>query len=141
VWLLPLLFVALWIGITAFLSWWGGWATLARAYPMTTECEGPRWRFRTVLVRHANPLRGAIYRSSVTLRVNARGLCLAVGPLFRVGHPPLFIPWADVRIETREQMFGSYLEFRLRRAEGVWLRLARSLGAEVAAAGGLAVPT
>ena len=136
-----LFFPALWIGIGVFLSRFGGWAALARSYRLTGEfCGGRRWRFRSVVVRQANPLRYASYGTGVTLGANVRGLCLAAFPLFRIGHPPLFIPWTDLRITKHEGILYSYLEFRFVRVEGVWLRVPRRLGQEVAAAGGLAIP-
>lgn len=141
-WPLFLMFFAgLWISVSLLLSWIGGWAALARSYPLATEFDGRRWRFRSVVVRHANPLRYTGYGSCVTLGANVRGLYLAVFPLFRIGHPPLFIPWADVRIAKHAGLFFSYLDFRFLRAEGVRLRLSWRLGVEVATAGRLAVPT
>jgi hypothetical protein len=141
-WLLfPVFFLALWAGVHTLISWLGGWAALARSYLLTTEFDGRRWRFRSVVVCHAaNPLRHASYASCVTLGSNVRGLYRAVFPLFRIGHPPLFIPWADVRISKHEGMLFSYLEFRFVRVEDVRLRLRPGLGGEVAAAGGLAAP-
>jgi hypothetical protein len=134
------LFLSLWIGIVASLSWFGGWAALARAYRLTGEFDRQCWRFRSALVRYAAPWRHARYRSGMTLGANARGLYLAVLPLFRIGHPPLFIPWTDVHVARHDSMLLLCLEFRFRRVETVSLRLNRSFGQEVAAAGGLAVP-
>ncbi len=137
----PVFFLALWAGVLTRIGWLGGWAELARSYRLTTEFDGRRWRFRSVLVRHAaNPLRRASYGACVTLGSNVRGLYLAVFPLFGIGHPPLFIPWADVRISKHEGMLFSYLEFRFVRVEDVRLRLRPGLGGEVAATGGLAAP-
>jgi hypothetical protein len=96
--------------------------------------------FRSAAVRHAAPWRHARYRSCMTLGANARGLYLAVLPLFRIGHPPLFIPWTDVSVARHDSMLLSCLEFRFRRMETVYLSLNWSLGQEVGAAGGLAVP-
>jgi hypothetical protein len=92
------------------------------------------------MVRHATPLRSANYRSCVTLGANARGLYLAVRPLFRIGHPPLFIPWSDVQVSRFDSAVFSYLDLRFRRVEAVYLRPSWKLGQEVAAMGGLTVP-
>jgi hypothetical protein len=133
------LFLSLRIGIVASLSWFG-WAALARAYRLAGEFDGRCWRFGSAVVRYAAPWRHARYRCGMTLGANARGLDLAVLPLFRIGHPPLFIPWTDVSVARHDSMLLSCLEFRFRRVETVSLRLNWSLGQEVAAAGGLAVP-
>jgi hypothetical protein len=139
-WLAFALFLpCLWIGVSVFLSWFGGWMTLARSYRLTGEFCGRRWRFRSVVVRSS--WGHASYGTCVTLGASARGLCLAVFPLFRIGHAPLFVPWTDLRIAAHDWLLYSYLEFRFHRVEGVWLRVPRTLGQEVAAAGGLAVPT
>ena len=44
------------------------------------------------------------YGSCLTVVVSPVGLYLRVLPLFRVGHPPLLIPWADLH-GLREKKF------------------------------------
>ena len=46
----------------------------------------------------------ARYNGVLTVGVNPAGLYLAVMPLFRPGHPPLFIPWPDVTVGSEQRV-------------------------------------
>jgi hypothetical protein len=67
----------------------GGWAALARKYRATSKPEGKRFDFQSGKIGTVN------YGSCLIVYVNDTGLYLKVFPLFRAGHPPLFIPWLE----------------------------------------------
>ena len=51
------------------------------------------------------------YRSCLTIRVAEDGLFLAVFPLFRAGHPPLFIPWSEfTMLRQKKILFWRFAE-------------------------------
>jgi hypothetical protein len=88
----PFMFVGMWIAVTFFLSLIGGWSALADRY--RSDCDFVNnwkgWQTGAVGFVH--------YRTSLWVATNPRGLCLKTGPLFffRLFHPPLCIPWADI---------------------------------------------
>ena len=67
--------------------------------------------------------------------VSAEGLYLAVFPLMRFGHPPLFFPWTDLDLRRARRLFAHVLEVRFHQAPAVVLRFPESLGRRIAAAG------
>jgi len=85
------IFPVFWCFVVWLISLIGGWRRLAQVY-QTSETPGGRGLFaHFVLVGIAS------YRNTVTVRITPAGLHLAVMPLFRVGHPPLLIPWHALR--------------------------------------------
>jgi len=49
----------------------------------------------------------ASYRGTLNLKICAEGLYLKVNPLFKIAHPPLLIPWHDLRINSNGAMLTS----------------------------------
>lgn len=87
--ILAIAFPIAWVSMGLFLSRLGGWARLAARYRDHRHEPGSTYHLRSGAV-------GAVsYRSCLTLRVCENGLGMAVGFPFRIGHPPLFIPWAE----------------------------------------------
>jgi hypothetical protein len=80
-------FPVIWVALSLFMSSVGGWAALAARYPDRNSERGPTYYLRSGAV-------GAVgYRSCLILRVCDNGLRMSVLFPFRIGHPPLFIPW------------------------------------------------
>jgi hypothetical protein len=105
-----LVFPLMWIGISLLLSQLGGWARLAKHFPDDPDAVGTNYRFRSGAIGMAN------YGSCLSLRVCERGLRLSVLFLFRIGHPPLFIPWEQFHSlnEKRFLLFRTLYESQLR---------------------------
>ncbi len=125
------LFVGLWCGICLGLAYAGGWQALARVYPDSPRSEGRRFHFCSARV-------GAwvSYNSSLSVGANAWGVRLAVWPIFRPGHPPLFIPWNEIS-SGLERLLGMRLVVlsfaqtpttRVRISYGLAKKLARESG-------------
>jgi hypothetical protein len=105
-----------------------GWWALARHYQHHGPFEGTHHRFRTCYLGWAR------YGHSVTVGANAEGLYLAVLLLLRPGHPPLFVPWADVTAEPVVNWLGrGHVVFRFAKAPSVRVRVSGSLGKQIAA--------
>ena len=84
-------FVALWCAVTAALSL-GGWHRLARHYRDDAPAVPDGETFRGV---HAQVGRTS-YRGALRVTLADDALHLSVVRVFRLGHPPLRIPWAAV---------------------------------------------
>ncbi len=93
-------FPLFWCGVVALLGFVGGWRSLAKHY---------RAGNRPVSGIRANPARSMIgfvsYRNIIAIHFTPEGFFLETMPLFRVGHPRLFIPWADVVGRKRTRWF------------------------------------
>lgn len=69
-----------------------GWGRLAKSYRARETPPGRVYRFQTARIGWSN------YGGCLTARVSEQGLGLALFPLFRPGHPPLFLPWSVLHV-------------------------------------------
>ena len=130
--LFPLMFAALWTGISVLVSRIGGWHVLALRYRTSQPFTGQRFWMKSAGMRW-----GASYRSCVNLAATQEGMFLSVFPMFRIGHSPLFIPWSEISWAAQESWFMKAVRFEFQGAPGVPLLLSRSLAREVLANGPL----
>ncbi|WP_373502918.1 hypothetical protein [Aestuariivirga sp.] len=85
------IFPLFWCGVVWLLSHMSGWQALARSHGAGTRpVTGVRHSLVTGMVGWVS------YRNVLTLHVAADGLFIEVMPLFRIGHPRLFIPWTEI---------------------------------------------
>jgi hypothetical protein len=130
-----LLFVGIWILVSLLLSLVGGWAQLSHDFRARDEPRGTRWRFQSATLRF-----GCSYNSVLTFAVDPTGLWLSVFPLFRVGHPPLFIPWWEMTAARERVMRSDVLRLRFQRHPSITLTLRASLARKMEAALGRPLP-
>lgn len=83
------LFPLLWCGVSFLLAYLGGWARLAARFRAVDAPSGKR------LVMQPGQIGMVRYSSCLTLHLAEDGLYMAVFPLWRIGHPCLFIPWNE----------------------------------------------
>ena len=99
-----LFFLALWFGISFLLSVFGGWRQLSKCYRSTGFFKGRKFYFQSAAMRL---LTG--YNRVLILGINSEGLYLSILFLFRVGHPPLLVPWEDISwTEKPGRFFGGF---------------------------------
>jgi hypothetical protein len=83
------------VGLCCFVLWilsvFAGWRSLAAVYAARTRPEG------AVRYMQSAYIGSVVYTRCLTVRLCRAGIYLSVWPLFRVGHPPLLIPWSDLR--------------------------------------------
>ena len=123
----PIAFTAIWSFVCVLMSLVGGWWRLSG-------------RFRTALPAPVPTESGfyagmglANYKQVLELGFTEDGLDLRIMPLFRPGHPPLRIPWSEVRHEGPAfSLWGRFVKLRLgeggpvlRLPEEVWARSGR----------------
>ncbi len=82
-----LVFSMIWAAMSLLFSHLGGWASLAAHYRDDGDIKCKTFYMRTGYVG------GVGYGSCLNLGVSKAGLRLSVCFPFRIGHPPLFIPW------------------------------------------------
>lgn len=128
-------FVCVWLLVGIFAAQMSGWAQLSRYYRSEATFEGERWRFRRCRMRWLTH-----YDRCVTTGANTQGLYLSLFFLFRAGHPPLFVPWAEVTVKQGKTLFWDWTEFRFKQAPGVWMKFYGGLGDEIGRVAGPAWP-
>ena len=102
-----LFFIILWIGVCKILSAIGGWRMLAQHYRSNSDFDGQKMRFKSAGLR-----RWTNYNNCITVGANKYGLYMAILPIFRIGHPPLFFPWQDISTEAgNRRFFGNFVKF------------------------------
>ncbi|HKV07431.1 MAG TPA: hypothetical protein VJ725_04770 [Thermoanaerobaculia bacterium] len=127
--LFPFLFVGIWAGVVLLLSWVGGWRALAGSYRAAQPFTGEQFRARV------GWMRGARYRGVLSLGADSMGLHLSVFPLFRMGHPSLFIPWSDISFAKDRYGFFEGVRLRFSKVPSASLLIPTELAAMVFAKG------
>jgi len=90
-----------WCGLSWLLSRISGWHRLASRYRSTQTIDGETAALRTARIGPVN------YHSCVRFRINTEGLGISVASPFRLGHPPLFIPWNEFHHVAEDGMMYS----------------------------------
>ena len=57
------------------------------------------------------------YAGCITFTPDGKGLGLSVLILFRVGHPPLFIPWNAIEVKEEKKFLRSVTNFYVKTHE------------------------
>ena len=133
--LFPVFFAGMWVAVSVILSFAGGWRALSRAYPVSLPPSGRSFNLKSGRLGMTN------YNGCLRFVAGAPGLGLSILFLFRVGHPPLFVPWSDVSVEFRKAWLGAWADFSFAKCPGVRLRVSRGLGERLLAEGGNVVRT
>jgi hypothetical protein len=98
----PLFFAVMWLGILHLTAWLGGWTRLAHTFVYDgSRTEKPiqrRW-FQSGSFGLMN------YNSALNIAIYEEGVRIAVLWPFRPGHPPLFIPWSELREPRVRRVF------------------------------------
>jgi hypothetical protein len=125
---LPVLFVGFWCGVTYLLGILSGWRRLAAHYAAAMPAAGLRFRFRSA---KSGVIR---YNHCLNFAIAPNGLHIWLLAPFRLGSPPLLVPWTDISARpVRELLFGC-IALSFARAPGVRMRIATGLGEQIAAA-------
>jgi hypothetical protein len=97
-WFLPL-FIGGWCAFEVSFSIISGWYALSQRYRSTHTVEGRLFPFASMkLGPRFFPVSYPLF-----VRLGLAGISLSIFPLFRICHPPLFIPWSAVSDCRRER--------------------------------------
>src|SRR5687768_8642330 len=115
---LTIIHLLLFGGVMLLAQYWSGWGTLAEVYTSARDFRPmQRWTFLSAWmgVRKRDTLLGVekplfSLRSCLNISVSDAGLRLSVFPLFRLFHPPLFIPWDHVSAEKHSGILSNWIE-------------------------------
>lgn len=131
VYIYPIFFVTLWCVVSYCISFLSGWHALIQRFRAQTEPYGDVKSvgpfFYSVRMRYK-----ANYNSAIRLSVASDALYVSVFFLIRVGHPPLAIPWSEIKFRRSTSFGRRYLVLTLGNTEQVPMRIsermARNLG-------------
>ena len=122
----PIFFLTLWLSISAVISFIGGWFALSKLYRASAPFNGFKRKMQSGQMR-----RFTNYNNVLTLGANREGLYLACMFLFRFMHPPLLIPWTDVKVQRSKGWFFKYVTFTMGREIAISLRTRAKLADEL----------
>ena len=95
-----------------------GWAALASSFRLESDFTGEKWSWQSAAMRWGSNLNNCL-----VIGCNERGLYLAMMPFLRFCHPPLLIPWREIRVSTRRRFLSEYVQLLLGREERIPLLL------------------
>ena len=120
-------FIVLWTGICQLISTTGGWKKLGRDYRAAAPFDGKKLWFKNAGMRYWTN-----YNNCLIVGVNKYGLYLAVIPIFRLGHPPLFIPWTEISTEAgSRRFFVDFVKFKFAKQPDVPVLFSKKLAARI----------
>ncbi len=118
-------FIGIWVLVIGLVSLLSGWSRLAQHYRDFDNYQGKKLRGKF------GNFGWASYGGVLILGANMQGMYLAVNFLFSIGHPPLFIPWVDIRSEEQKGLFGNETTLIFAQAPNVKLTISSKLMAQV----------
>jgi len=124
-WLDQYFFVILpvfWILLSSMIARISGWRALAESYPVSSDFSGKWLRFQSASLRWSSNYTGIVHFGA-----DAKGLTLSVLFMFKPGHPPIFIPWTDIQVQSQGGIFPN-LRLRFSRKPDVPLVISKTLG-------------
>ena len=119
-------FVCIWIIISALISYLGGWWSLSQYYHSRPSNIRKKWLFQTAAMRFMTG-----YGNCLNVCVTDRGLLLSVFFIFRFGHPPLLIPWEDIRVEKFNSWMMKGIRLNFSKVPNVPLILRKGLAQNI----------
>ena len=132
-----LFFIGLWICVGPIISLMGGWRELGKYYRSANTVEGKKWRWQSGTLRY-----GTSYNNCLNITANEDGLGISVPIFFRIGHPPLFIPWTEIRTKQEKCMiFWKRTRLTFARIPDVPFRISNRLAKKIQEAVGQAWPS
>jgi hypothetical protein len=127
----PIYFLCLWLLVAASISFVGGWFSLAKVYRTRVLFEGAKWRMQSGKMRWL-----VNYNNALTIGVSPQGLYLASMFLFRFMHPPLLVPWNEIKVRTSKGWVFETVTFTMGRDLAIPLRIRGKLAAKLRGAAG-----
>jgi hypothetical protein len=104
-----LVFMLVWVAICAASALSCGWWSLAKRFRARGPTQGRRCYLASGCIGEGWSFGRSCYTALLVLTVNDTGVRIAVLPLIRVMHPPLFIPWAEVEFVSEKRGFLVHL--------------------------------
>jgi hypothetical protein len=129
-------FVAIWCVTGLLTGKMSGWAILGRRFGSALPFPRQTWRWVGARMRW-----GANYKGCLTIGVDPAGLYLSTLFFFRIGHPPLFVPWTEISLRGRRKIFFiEFVELELGREEHIPFLIRAGLADQIRSAAATSWP-
>lgn len=112
--------------VSHILSRVSGWHALAEVYRQDEPFQGRVWRFQRGQFRYLMS-----YKNCVTVGADSNGLYIALLFLFRIAHPPLFIPWREISVSRGKVLWVKTVNFKLGRELQIPFIVRETLGEKI----------
>src|SRR5579863_9342449 len=122
----PAYFVLLWISVAAIISFVGGWFALSRVYRTRLPFQGTKWTMQSGQMRWR-----VNYNRALTFGASPQGFYMASMFLFRFMHPPLLVPWSEIRVQRTQGWMFEYVTLTMGHELAIPLRLRAALAAQL----------
>jgi hypothetical protein len=122
----PIYFLCLWLLVGAIISFVGGWSSLAKFYRIRAPFNGAKWGMQSGRMRGL-----ANYNNVLTIGVDQGGLYLASMFLFRFMHPPLLVPWSEIRVRRSKGWMFEYVTLTMGHELAIPLRIREKVAAKL----------
>jgi hypothetical protein len=119
----------------AFVSRMSGWHELAERFALQDEFPSEHFRFRSARMK-----RGINYNNCLTIGASPVGFSIAMPWLFRMAHPPLFIPWSEISVVHTKIFWLPMVQFNLGREMRVPFTVREKLAEQIRQAAGASWP-
>jgi hypothetical protein len=119
---MPLLFIPLWCAVSVYIAFMGGWRQLAKHYRANNPFLGKKFYFQSASMKGMTN-----YNKVLTIGVNREGLFISALFIFRLGHPPLLIPWPEITFKEKEGNFYDRCELRFARSPDIPFTISKKL--------------
>ena len=131
----PIYFLFLWLLVGAIISYVGGWFSLAKVYRTRVPFDGAKWGGQSGRMRWL-----ANYNNVLTMGASQQGLYLASMFLFRFMHPPLLVPWTEIKVQRKKGWLFDYVTFTMGHELAIPLRIREKLAAKLRESAGRCWP-
>jgi hypothetical protein len=132
----PIYFLTLWLMVAAVISVLGGWHGLAKTFRARHPFSGPSWGGQSGKMRLL-----ANYNNCLRIGASPDGFYLTTFILFRFMHPPLLVPWSEIKIRRTEAWpFGESATLTLGHEQAIPFRIRGKLADRLRSAAGSSWP-
>lgn len=104
----PVLFVAMWLAVTALIGFMAGWFALMRRYPDRDETALAVLKWQSGRMGWI----GARLRGVLTLSVCPSGLRVGMFRLFGPFSRDFLVPWSEIEVTRRDWFLGRVAELK-----------------------------
>jgi hypothetical protein len=119
----PVYFIIGCLLVGATISFIGGWFSLTKVYRTRVPFNGAKWRGQSGQMRRLTNYNGVL-----TLGASQEGLYLACMFFFRFMHPPLLIPWSEIKVRRKKGWVFDYVILTLGHELAIPLRIRAKMG-------------